>query len=1013
MSASDFSDVFVSYRRVDVEFVKELVEQLQSSGKEVWIDWEDIPPGSVGFSDDIKRGLEGADAFIAVLSPDYLESTYCVDLELKYAIDLKKKIIPIVLTKFEGKPIPDGIGHINWIYFTPHAGQENTFEDSFPRIMEALDSDLEHTRQHKRFLLRALEWDKLDREDSYLLEGDEITEAEAWLANSAGKSPYPTDLHKDYVLASRKRDSRRTRLMLSAVSVALLVSVILSVLSFIGFQRATVAEARALDAEATAIANEDRALSAEATAVQRAQLADANRLANNLPAMTKTNPFLAYALAQDVLQIENLPDNIRETIASTFYDTTAVMPLSDTIDATFPLDAVFTSDDTSAVVVTCADTIEHPCPDIKVAWWDVIGHELENEYLIEAQGDGAVTVQLSHDAEVVYIEFCEDLDNPAGAFCWTDVYDTLTGENLGSVETWGEILSSPEWIYQNQCLDFLVVDDDVEKDVDEDDERVCTETEVVFLDYATGDFLYAFFFDERESRFAGVSPDGSKIAIYVMATLPACEECPRDDVVYRPESIQILDIETNELLNELFVGGVEASRVWFIDDGNALLFNARNEVRRWDLEADEVTATYILNKGTLDSLTNRLFSAPVKTLLFSNDEQLMFAGLDLISDSQYNTFLSEGLTVFDLETGQTLGSYDMGLHPLIDVSSDGLLVISATDDQIILHELSSNRIQLISGGLLNAHYLDDGEQIFAHDEQGLFGFYDPITLNPIILNEPETEFEIETLHLSVDESHALVSDFSGQLTQIDIQTSEILHVLDGVPPAVLWHSPNEVFVVRNDNNGAYELWSSETGDKLRALANSEPIYTTMRFINDGSQLLGIHGNGITTWDVATGDIVEEQSIEPLQDVELATLSDDGSVALLVQDNRLTVFVWDVVNQRILRRFDGHRNPPSVLAISPDNRFALTSDFSTIMFYWNIQNGTTLRAIPVEGNEIIHFAPRDNQAIFNEWESFYRLDLIPPDTEMIEWVQLNRRVANLSCQQRDEHRSPVRCEEGEG
>jgi pantoate kinase len=57
VKSSDFSDVFVSYRRVDVEFTKKLVEALQADGKQVWIDWEDIPPGSVGFSDDIKRGL--------------------------------------------------------------------------------------------------------------------------------------------------------------------------------------------------------------------------------------------------------------------------------------------------------------------------------------------------------------------------------------------------------------------------------------------------------------------------------------------------------------------------------------------------------------------------------------------------------------------------------------------------------------------------------------------------------------------------------------------------------------------------------------------------------------------------------------------------------------------------------------------------------------------------------------------------------------------------------------------
>ena len=146
MVASEYSDVFVSYRRKDVEFVKKLVKDLQDEGKEVWVDWEDIPPGVEGFADEIKRGLEGADTFLAVLSPDYLESDYCVDMELRYAAEMNKRIIPIVIRTFEDYAAPSYIGHINWIYFVPHAGQSNTYEDSFQKILDVLHTDLIHVR---------------------------------------------------------------------------------------------------------------------------------------------------------------------------------------------------------------------------------------------------------------------------------------------------------------------------------------------------------------------------------------------------------------------------------------------------------------------------------------------------------------------------------------------------------------------------------------------------------------------------------------------------------------------------------------------------------------------------------------------------------------------------------------------------------------------------------------------------------------------------------------------------
>src|SRR5215831_9733800 len=132
----DRSDIFISYRRSDVEFTKRFCKALQDTGRELWVDWEDILPGIEGFTDEIQRGIEGANAFICILSPSYLESEYCL-MELKQALNLKKRIIPVVLTKFDPLPPPDGIGQINWVYFTPHAGQENSFELALPKVIEA------------------------------------------------------------------------------------------------------------------------------------------------------------------------------------------------------------------------------------------------------------------------------------------------------------------------------------------------------------------------------------------------------------------------------------------------------------------------------------------------------------------------------------------------------------------------------------------------------------------------------------------------------------------------------------------------------------------------------------------------------------------------------------------------------------------------------------------------------------------------------------------------------------
>ena len=88
-SSQDSNEIFISYRRTDVEFTKRIYEGLKQSGHTIWVDWDDIPPGVEGFTEEIQRGIEGAVAFICILSPSYLESKYCL-MELEEAIRLRR-----------------------------------------------------------------------------------------------------------------------------------------------------------------------------------------------------------------------------------------------------------------------------------------------------------------------------------------------------------------------------------------------------------------------------------------------------------------------------------------------------------------------------------------------------------------------------------------------------------------------------------------------------------------------------------------------------------------------------------------------------------------------------------------------------------------------------------------------------------------------------------------------------------------------------------------------------------
>src|SRR5512143_405140 len=86
--------VFISYSRKDKEFVRKLYDSLVANDVKAWVDWEGIPL-SADWMDEITRAVNGADAFIVVISPDWLASDVCAR-ELHLGLNSKKKLIPIL-----------------------------------------------------------------------------------------------------------------------------------------------------------------------------------------------------------------------------------------------------------------------------------------------------------------------------------------------------------------------------------------------------------------------------------------------------------------------------------------------------------------------------------------------------------------------------------------------------------------------------------------------------------------------------------------------------------------------------------------------------------------------------------------------------------------------------------------------------------------------------------------------------------------------------------------------------
>lgn len=224
-------DAFISYRRIplDTAFVDQLEQDLTARGIRVWVDREEIEPAS-DWAKRIGRGINASKAFVFVITPESVRSAECRH-ELDQAVDLNKFIVPVVLREVPDRDeLPESLTRPNWIMFTSGSDPSH----AVGQLTEALSEDLDWRDEHTRYTIRSGEWQRAERDKSFLLRGSDLRVAEDWLARAPGhpKTP-PTAAQTAYIVASRKAAVRTQRTWQAALSAGLAVAIALAAVAFL------------------------------------------------------------------------------------------------------------------------------------------------------------------------------------------------------------------------------------------------------------------------------------------------------------------------------------------------------------------------------------------------------------------------------------------------------------------------------------------------------------------------------------------------------------------------------------------------------------------------------------------------------------------------------------------------------------------------------------------------------------------------------------------------------------
>ena len=237
--AGNRAKVFVSYSRKDMAFAQMMVAALAERGFDAFLDKTDIAPGEP-WRERLGGLIAAADTVVFSVSPDSVASTIC-GWELEESTRLGKRMIPVVARRIADADAPPALGRLNWVFLAD--GDDK--DAALATLNTALHTDLPWVREHTRLGELARHWDEEGRSNSATLRGADLEAAERWLDRRPADANAPTDLHQDFIRASRRAATARQRYWVGGSLAVAVVAIALAVFAEISRREAQTQRDRA------------------------------------------------------------------------------------------------------------------------------------------------------------------------------------------------------------------------------------------------------------------------------------------------------------------------------------------------------------------------------------------------------------------------------------------------------------------------------------------------------------------------------------------------------------------------------------------------------------------------------------------------------------------------------------------------------------------------------------------------------------------------------------------------
>ena len=403
--------------------------------------------------------------------------------------------------------------------------------------------------------------------------------------------------------------------------------------------------------------------------------------------------------------------------------------------------------------------------------------------------------------------------------------------------------------------------------------------------------------------------------------------------------IQFWNLLTGQELKHFLVPGADAGGVRSVlsPDGNKLFTGDFDGPRLWDVESGKLLRQYPNN------------SEVVSAAAFSADGRRAVWGT-----IQGNVWL------WDVETGKQVQHFSgtginnyIGTVLSVALSPDGLRVLTATnDDQVRVWDVETGnelkRIQAsddrINESVNCADYSPDGRQMLTAADDQTARLWDVETgkeLHRLV----GVAAPVASLAFAADRPGILMVSRTGMAWRMGaesgkVPTSPVAAKKENAPPAAASMSESTIPLPVKSGDGRYVSVVTLSADGRRVF-------------------MGYFHGEQGVWDVETGKQIQCFDQHVSGSIFAANFSPDGRL-LLTSNDGPEASLWDVQTGKEVQHFTvnpgwrprllypegDNRDTVANLALSPNGRWALTSDWEGSTRLWNVKTGSQRRVIKV-------------------------------------------------------------------